>query len=36
MGHFDGHEGAPVHCGAHRPMQHDQGFTGKPLDTAIG
>jgi hypothetical protein len=27
-GHFDGHGGAPVQYEAHRPMQHDQGFTG--------
>ena len=27
MGHFDGHGGAPVQYGAHRPMQNDQGFT---------
>ena len=27
-GHFDGHGGAPVQHGAHRPMRHDQGFTG--------
>jgi len=27
-GHFDGHGGAPVWYGAHRLMQHDQGFTG--------
>ena len=27
-GHFDGHGGAPMRYGAHRPMQHDQGFTG--------
>ena len=26
-GHFDGHGGAPVRYGMHRPMQHDQGFT---------
>ena len=28
MGHFDGHGGAPVRYGVHRPMQIDQGFTG--------
>ncbi len=27
-GHFDGHGGAPVQYGAHRPIYHDQGFTG--------
>ena len=27
MGHFDGHGGAPMRYGAHRLMQHDQGFT---------
>jgi hypothetical protein len=26
--HFDGHGGAPVRYEVHRPMQHDQGFTG--------
>jgi hypothetical protein len=28
VGHFDGHGGALVQYEAHRPMQHDQGFTG--------
>ena len=27
-GHFDGHGSAPVRYEVHRPMQHDQGFTG--------
>ncbi len=26
-GHFDGHGNAPVHCGAHSPMEEVQGFT---------
>ena len=26
-GHINGHGGAPMRYGAHRPMQHDQGFT---------
>jgi len=27
-GNFDDHGGAPMQYGAHRPMQHVQGFTG--------
>jgi len=27
-GNFDGHGSGPMQYGAHRPMQHDQGFTG--------
>jgi len=27
-GNFDGHGGASMQYRAHRPMQHDQGFTG--------
>jgi hypothetical protein len=27
MGHFDGHDNAPVRCRAHHPTQHVQGYT---------
>ena len=27
-GHINGHDSATAQYGAHRPMQHDQGFTG--------
>jgi hypothetical protein len=26
MGHFDGHDDAPVRCRAHHPMKHVQGY----------
>jgi hypothetical protein len=26
MGHFDGHNDAPVRCRGHRPMKHVQGY----------
>ncbi len=26
VGHFDGHDDAPVRCRAHRPMKHVQGY----------
>ena len=26
IGHFDGHDDAPVRCQAHRPMKHVQGY----------
>jgi len=35
-GHFDGHGGTPVPYGAHRPMQHDQGFTGSHWTLPLG
>jgi hypothetical protein len=33
---FDCHADAAVRRGAHRPMEHIQGFHLKPLDAAIG
>ncbi len=35
-GHFDGHGGAAVQYGAHRPVQHDQGFTGSHWMPPLG
>ena len=29
VGHFDGHDNAPMRCQAHRPMQHVQGYLKK-------
>ena len=34
--HFDGHGGSPVQYKAHRPMQHDQGFTGSHWTPPLG
>ena len=36
VGHFDGHGGVPVPYGAHRLMQHDQGFIGSHWMPPLG
>ncbi len=36
VGNFDCHGSAPMQYGVHRPMQHDQGFTGSHRTPPLG